>query len=139
MKEKQVRRIVLETLLDAMSGTVKNEPQKTGDGDEYNHYVFDGEEFRDNVQRLLTELSDQGVRQHVRHVIDMDGTTHGPNYSDAECCMDHGDVSLDRMMQCGHRCVSCRDGLVHWQPIHGGYYFRCDLCDRTGIDPANLN
>lgn len=58
MKEqqvRQVRQIVLSVLREALVGTVRNEPEKTPDGDEWNNYVFDGDDFRTNVNRLLDE------------------------------------------------------------------------------------
>ena len=63
-----------------------------------------------------------------RHVIDMDGITHGAEGSGADCEHDGG---LKPHMGCGFNCGKCGIGVVHWQPIWGGYYYQCDCCDHS--------
>ena len=45
----EIRAIVIELLQELVTGTLKNEPTQTSDGDEYNNYVFDGEAFVDRI------------------------------------------------------------------------------------------
>lgn len=45
----EIKAIVIETLKELVSGVIKNEPEQDADGDEWNNYVFDGEEFVDRI------------------------------------------------------------------------------------------
>lgn len=49
MTREEVRSIVIELLKELTTGTVKYEPEQDADGDEWNNYVFDGEEFVDRI------------------------------------------------------------------------------------------
>jgi len=76
----------------------------------------------------------------MRHSIDMDGTTHGPDGSGADCEFSEDEATDEiETLSCGSRCVSCGVGVVHWQPVYGGYFYKCDNCDKSGIDPGRLD
>jgi hypothetical protein len=64
-----------------------------------------------------------------RHVIDIDGMKHGPVGSGADCTCEIDDSIQRGEMKCGRRCERCTTGVVHWQPVYGGYVSRCDACD----------
>lgn len=70
-----------------------------------------------------------------RHIIDMDGTTHGPDGSGADCEHDGGFIP---QMECGFNCGKCKSGVVHRQPIYAGYYYKCDFCEHEGISPTEF-
>ena len=52
-------------------------------------------------------------------VFTMDGTKHA-KHEETGCCEGFGKKCL-----CG--------GYMHYQPIYGGYYFKCELCLKEGI------
>ncbi|MHC4216129.1 MAG: hypothetical protein ACYSWP_22475, partial [Planctomycetota bacterium] len=76
-----------------------------------------------------------------RKRINMDGSLHGPEdlpYHEDVCCeIDEPIKSTSKtQMYCGAPC-KC-GGIIHWQPIYGGYYFQCDGCETSGISHEDL-
>lgn len=55
LTESDVRKVVIETLRELVSGTVENNPEQDADGDEWNNYVFDGVAFVDRVLKSANE------------------------------------------------------------------------------------
>lgn len=49
----------------------------------------------------------------------MDGSEHTTN-KETGCCDGFG-----RECSCG--------GFMHYQPIYGGYYYKCEICLKEGI------
>jgi hypothetical protein len=56
----QIRSVVIELLKELVSGVIVNEPEKDADGDEWNNYVFDGEEFVDRILRYKPSAEAKG-------------------------------------------------------------------------------
>ena len=63
----------------------------------------------------------------------MDSWEH--KIGDPDCCGSHGEICLAKTNQVTFgKDMGAFDickGILHYQPVYGGYYYECDKCGRT--------
>ena len=64
---------------------------------------------------------------------DMDGCEH--TVGDPDCCGSFGEICVAAVNQVtwgkGVGAFDRCEGILHYQPVYGGYYYKCDKCGRT--------
>lgn len=73
-----------------------------------------------NLQQIRSTLKIPFIPSPLPVVVfEMDGTEHFNN-EETGCCTNWGG-----RCECG--------GWLHWQPVYGGYYYKCDKCKEEQI------
>ena len=59
----------------------------------------------------------------------MDGCEH--RVGDPNCCGSHGEICTEAALAFQSNLATECGGILHYQPVYGGYYYECDRCGRT--------